>query len=133
MTYDHHSNISFFSFLYKKIPDLRLRNHIQHGTDLICQKKAGSIKQRTCHSKTLQLSTGKFPWISFQPVLLYSQSLHDCFSVHTRFLKYFLHFPSRNPLLFPGIELLYQLTTFFSRKIFSFLNKKTRLRKSSLK
>ena len=53
--YDH-SDSALFGFVHKKVPDLALRDEIQHSADLIRQKELGSLTQRSCNTESLHFT-----------------------------------------------------------------------------
>ena len=94
MRYHDQPDFPPFYFIQQKIPDLALRDEIQHGTDLVCNQKPCLFSQCPCNTETLQFPSGQFLGIPVHPIFLNSQPLYDPLFNRSAVRQNFLHFQS---------------------------------------
>ena len=88
-----------FHLLHQEAPDLALGYQIQHGADLVCQKKAGPLSQSPGNAEPLHFTPGDLSGIPVQPVRFNSQPFYDPRLNAVPFRQHLPHFQ-------PGIDRL---------------------------
>ena len=77
------------------MPDLALGNKIQHGCNLIREKKTCSLSQSPCNAESLKFSSRKFCRKSVHPVGFYSQLFNQFRICPVSLFDYIFHAKSR--------------------------------------
>ena len=113
---DNDAHLALFRLAAHHLPNLRLRDDIQHCADLITDQKSCVGHQRPRHTEALQFPARKLSGITFQPLLLYSKRYQKLLLNLAALLKYLAQPPARiDRLLRVLVNELYWADTFFGK------------------